>query len=128
MEEEEPQAPDLAAEEGSPDAKVLRKFTLYETKSVCSVLPPHLPLIQLQRYYLVGTNRTRSRFRILKIDRTLPNDLFMTEDPKVYNAQEMALMKEMIDQGNKAAGGMKIVCSACGVLGMLRPHRYGVSI
>ena len=69
----------------------------------------------------MGTNRTRNRFRVLKIDRTLPNDLAITEDPKIYNAQEIALMKEMIDQGNRASGGMKMVCSACGILGTVEP-------
>jgi hypothetical protein len=36
-----------------------------------------------QRYYLVGSNRQKTCFKVLKIDRTLPHDLAFMEDPEV---------------------------------------------
>ena len=34
----------------------------------------------LQRFYVVGSNNTETRFRVLKIDRTEPKELHITDD------------------------------------------------
>ncbi|KAL6067859.1 phosphatidylinositol-3,5-bisphosphate 5-phosphatase [Balamuthia mandrillaris] len=83
----------------------LTKFVLYETR---------------QRYYLVGSDRGMTRFRVLKIDRTCPTELKLEEDPRHYSRQEIQDLLLMIEEGNKAAGGMKKTCSAYGVLGFIR--------
>lgn len=83
----------------------LVKFVLYETKP---------------RYYLVGSNRQKTCFKVLKIDRTLPHDLAFMEDPEVYSRAEIQQLLEMIEHGNKASGGMKKTCVAFGVLGFIR--------
>jgi hypothetical protein len=42
-----------------------------------------------QRYYLVGSNNTESKFRVLKLDRTEPRELGISDDKIVYTAKEI---------------------------------------
>ena len=43
----------------------------------------------LQRYYLVGSNNTETKFRVLKLDRTEPRELVISDDKIVYSAREI---------------------------------------
>lgn len=91
-----------------PDKLVykMHKFSLYETAS---------------RYYIVGGDVTERRYRILKIDRTSEDlDLSMTDDKIVYSRQEMNQLLDAIDDGNKAAGGIKLRCTTWGLLGFIK--------
>ena len=36
--------------------------------------------IFFQRFYVVGSNNTETRFRVIKIDRTEPKELHITDD------------------------------------------------
>ncbi|KAH8696712.1 polyphosphoinositide phosphatase Fig4 [Talaromyces proteolyticus] len=84
----------------------MHKFTLYETST---------------RYYLVGIDQLDTRYRILKIDRTSgSDDLSLAEDDIVYTKQEMNLLLETIEDGNKSSGGLKLKCSAWALLGFIR--------
>ena len=62
------------------------------TKLVCNE-DPHCNLIKknifLQRYYLVGSNNTETKFRVLKLDRTEPKELLLSDDHIVYSAKEI---------------------------------------
>ncbi|GAA5887685.1 hypothetical protein JCM5296_004458 [Sporobolomyces johnsonii] len=95
----------------SPQRKlVLEKFSLYETKT---------------KLYVIASNQADSRFRVLKIDRTVaskpgskgrpspsvpPDDeeaanrLNITEDATIYSAQEISQLVETLEAGN--AGGI----------------------
>ena len=42
-----------------------------------------------QRFYLVGSDRNKQLFRVLKIDRSEPSDLNISEDPVVYSPKEI---------------------------------------
>jgi len=147
---------------------VLTKFVLYETKPVASPPPgggsvsggagagrdPHCLFLK-KRYYLVGSNRQKTAFKVLKIDRTLPHELAFLEDPEVpppssssrpraqkkrggalkglcvcvcvvwgegcyrqtYSRVEIQQLLAMVENGNKASGGMKKTCVAFGILG-----------
>jgi hypothetical protein len=79
----------------SPDSPVLvlEKFTLYETK---------------QRLYVVASNQSDSRYRVLKIDRTSPvgEALPLTEDGVIYSKSEVTDLLKMIEEGNRNSGGL----------------------
>lgn len=84
----------------------MHKFLLYETAS---------------RFYLVGGDIVDRRFRILKIDRTVElGDLSIAEDDIVYTKKEMNRLLNTVDDGNKSSGGLKLKCSAWGLLGFIR--------
>ena len=84
----------------------MHRFSLYETTS---------------RYYLVGGDVVDRKFRILKIDRTADSgDLSIAEDDVVYTKKEMNQLLNTVDDGNKASGGLKLKCSAWGLLGFIR--------
>ncbi len=54
-----------------------------------------------QRYFLVGSNNTETKFRLLKIDRTEPKELVIFDDKIVYSAKEIREILNMIDDGNR---------------------------
>jgi hypothetical protein len=81
----------------------LQKFTLYETRS---------------RLYVVGSSLDEVSFSILKIDRTLPYELDVTEDSVTYSKPEMVDLLNMIDHGNKGSGGgLRKVAACFGIIG-----------
>ncbi|KMP09090.1 polyphosphoinositide phosphatase [Coccidioides immitis RMSCC 2394] len=84
----------------------MHKFSLYETST---------------RYYMVGMDLIDKRFRILKIDRTSESDdLTISEDDTVYTKREMNQLLDAVDDGNKSSGGLKLRCSAWGLLGFIK--------
>lgn len=84
----------------------LHRLNVYETAS---------------RYYLVGGDIQERRFRILKIDRTADaEELCIAQDETVYSKQETNHVLNTVDHGNKASGGLKLRCSAWGLLGFIR--------
>lgn len=87
----------------------LQKFVLYETKS---------------RFYLVGSNRVKTKFKMLKIDRTYGGEpdyeIAFSEDKTEYNRSQIQDLLLMIGEGNRMNGGLTKLCSAYGVLGFIR--------
>ncbi|KAJ6297286.1 hypothetical protein OIU78_022925 [Salix suchowensis] len=83
----------------------LEKFRLYETR---------------QRFYLVGSDRNKQLFRVLKIDRSEPSDLNISEDPVVYSPQEIKNLLQRIAEGNRATGGLNFVVKAYGIAGCIK--------
>lgn len=73
----------------------------------------------LKKYYLVGSNNTQTRFRVLKIDRTEPRDLDIYDDKVEYSAEEIRDLVSMIESGNRKAGasGITRYISAFGIVG-----------
>jgi hypothetical protein len=91
---------------GEEGINKMRKFSLYETST---------------RFYLVGGDIMDKHYRVLKIDRTSPpGHLNIFEDDIVYDKREMNQLLNAIDDGNKGQGGMKLKCSAWGLLGFIR--------
>eukprot|EP00850_Spirogloea_muscicola_P018409 SM000168S02608 [mRNA] locus=s168:133636:139322:- [translate_table: standard] len=99
-----PDSPGPGAESGSgaadPAGVVLQKFLLYETRA---------------RYYLVGRDKSRRHWRVLKLDRSEPGELVAAVDP----AQCQALLHAVAD-GNRAVGGLQLVTKAYGIVGCIR--------
>eukprot|EP00003_Mantamonas_plastica_P009109 TRINITY_DN1839_c0_g1_i3.p1 TRINITY_DN1839_c0_g1~~TRINITY_DN1839_c0_g1_i3.p1 ORF type:complete len:350 (+),score=65.99 TRINITY_DN1839_c0_g1_i3:62-1051(+) len=83
----------------------LRKFTLYETSL---------------KFYLIASNRARSEFRLLKIDRTDPTELVIDEDHSVYDADGIRDLLEMIDGATSKLGGLSKPVELCGLLGFIK--------
>ncbi|KAJ6433631.1 hypothetical protein OIU84_017348 [Salix udensis] len=91
--------------ETDPVSYSLEKFRLYETR---------------QRFYLVGSDRTKKLFRVLKIDRSEPSELNISEDPVVYSSQEINNLLQRIAEGNRATGGLNFVVKAYGIAGCIK--------
>lgn len=91
----------------SDDASALNslsKFTLFETKrwayDSCSTLTA-------SRFYITAS--TSDTHRVLKIDRTDPTTLNVTEDATTYDSAELDLLLRMVQDGNKSQGGLEKV-------------------
>jgi SacI homology domain len=72
---------------------VLNKFLLYETKT---------------RFYIVASNASDTRHRMLKVDRMQEGagDLVVNQDDAMYSGKHMNSMLKMLEDGNKASGGL----------------------
>lgn len=77
----------------TPSNKMLafNKFVLYENKL---------------RFYIIASNASDSRHRIIKIDRTSQDELLAVEDEAEYSGKEMSAMLKMLGDGNKSSGGL----------------------
>lgn len=69
------------------------KFILYENRL---------------RFYIIASNASDSRHRIIKIDRTSQEDdgLNIVEDEVEYTGKQMSNVLKMLDDGNRASGGL----------------------
>ena len=67
------------------------KFILYENRL---------------RFYIVASNTSDSRHRIIKIDRTSQDELDVVEDEAIYSGKQMSAMLKMLEDGNKHCGGL----------------------
>jgi len=125
-----------------PIISSIQKIALYETKSVSLVLVPDISFMYLlykfsafffssfsltQRFYLMGSNNTLTRFRVLKIDRMEPTELVVVDDKREYTQDEIKDLVSMIDMGNRTrvgqrtnAGGVARVVSAFGIVGKIK--------
>lgn len=79
-------------------------------------LPPPLPLrvfdfrallIRRSRFYVTAS--TFDTHRVLKIDRTDPTTLGVTEDQTIYDDAQLDLLLRMVQDGNKSQGGLEKV-------------------
>lgn len=68
------------------------KFILYENRL---------------RFFIIASNASDSRHRIIKIDRTSQDEeLHVIEDEVEYSGKQMGAMLKMLDDGNRASGGL----------------------
>ncbi|KAK9929771.1 hypothetical protein M0R45_026854 [Rubus argutus] len=91
--------------DADPNSYSLEKFRLYETR---------------QRFYLIGSDRNKRFYRVLKIDRSEPDDLNISEDPVVYSPQEIKNLLQRISEGNRATGGLTFVAKVFGIAGCIK--------
>jgi len=70
---------------------VYNKFILYENRV---------------RFYIIASNTSDSRHRIIKIDRTTQDELIIVEDEAEYTGKQMSAMLKMLDDGNRPYGGL----------------------
>jgi hypothetical protein len=77
-----------------------------------------------QRFYVIGSSREKRWFRVLKIDRSEPSELNVSEDPVWYSLQEVKSLLQRIDEGNRATGGLTFVTKAYGIAGPFPPSSF----
>lgn len=66
---------------------------------------------------MIGSSREKRWFRVLKIDRSEPSELNVSEDPVWYSLQEVKSLLQRIDEGNRSTGGLAFVTKAYGIAG-----------
>ncbi|KAG6812682.1 hypothetical protein H0H92_001311 [Tricholoma furcatifolium] len=81
------------------------KFILYENRL---------------RYFIIASNAAESRHRIIKIDRTSQDELIIVEDEAEYSGKQMSAMLKMLDDGNRASGGLGKARVVFGLAGFIR--------
>nr|GMC77408.1 phosphoinositide phosphatase SAC2-like isoform X1 [Ipomoea batatas] len=86
-------------------APYLQKFRLYET---------------LSNFYMIGRDKNRTYWRVLKIDRTEPLELNIHEDPTIYSEFECYELLKRIHEGNRSTGGLKFVTNCYGIVGFVK--------
>ena len=59
------------------------------------------------RFYVTAS--TFNTHRVLKIDRTDPTTLGVTEDGTIYDDSQLDLLLRMVQDGNKSQGGLEKV-------------------
>lgn len=91
--------------EAMTGGKFLQKFRLYETRS---------------KFYLVGRDKSRIHWRVLKIDRLESTELGVEEDPTIYTENECQELLFRIHEGNKLTGGLKFVTKCYGIVGFVK--------
>ncbi|KAL1371712.1 hypothetical protein HN51_001948 [Arachis hypogaea] len=101
-----PPPPPPASEEVSlPSHVCMQKFRLYETRS---------------NFYMIGRDKSRTYWRVLKIDRLDPCELNLREDSTTYTESECSDLLRRIHEGNKATGGLKFVTTCYGIVGFIK--------
>ncbi|KAL8140192.1 hypothetical protein V2J09_006213 [Rumex salicifolius] len=70
-----------------------------------------------QNFYLVGRDKTKSFWRVLKINRSVPSEVVLFEDPIVYSWRDCFHLLQGINGGNVNVGGLKFVTVCYGIVG-----------
>ena len=73
---------------------------------------------------MIGRDKSRTYWRVLKIDRQDPTEqdpteLSIREDSTTYTERECSDLLRRIHEGNKSTGGLKFVTTCYGIVGML---------
>ncbi|XP_059633273.1 phosphoinositide phosphatase SAC4-like isoform X2 [Cornus florida] len=93
-------------ESSSPASQAcMQKFRLYETRS---------------KFYMIGRDKSRTYWRVLKIDRLEPSELNIREDSTTYTEIECSDLLRRIHEGNRSTGGLKFVTTCYGIVGFIR--------
>lgn len=85
---------------------------------VCCCLCENL-LCALQKFYMIGRDKNRTFWRVLKIDRSEPSELNIHDDATTYSEGECNELLKRIDEGNRSTGGLKFVTNCYGIIGKL---------
>ncbi|XP_027331730.1 phosphoinositide phosphatase SAC3 isoform X1 [Abrus precatorius] len=88
-----------------PSNLCMQKFRLYETRS---------------NFYMIGRDKSRTYWRVLKIDRQDPSELNVREDSTTYTESECSDLLRRIHEGNKSTGGLKFVTTCYGIVGFIK--------
>ncbi|KAK7411814.1 hypothetical protein VNO78_03255 [Psophocarpus tetragonolobus] len=88
-----------------PPRSCMHKFRLYET---------------LSNFYMIGRDKSRTYWRVLKIDRLDPSELNVLEDSTTYTESECSDLLRRIHEGNKSTGGLKFVTTCYGIAGFIK--------
>lgn len=67
---------------------------------------------------MIGCDKSRTFWKVLKINRLEPSELTITEDTATYSGVECYDLLQRIHDGNKSTGGLKFVSVCYGIVGM----------
>ncbi|KAG6855864.1 hypothetical protein H0H87_009899 [Tephrocybe sp. NHM501043] len=98
-------APDPTPTTTPRSHSAFNKFILYENRL---------------RFFIIASNASDSRHRIIKIDRTTQDELVIVEDEAEYSGKQMSAMLKMLDDGNRASGGLGKARVVFGIAGFIR--------
>ncbi|MBA0693967.1 hypothetical protein Goari_004303 [Gossypium aridum] len=85
----------------SQTSTCMQKFRLYETRS---------------NFYMIGRDKSRTYWRVLKIDRLDPSELNIREDSTTYTESECSELLRRIHEGNISTGGLRFVTICYGIV------------
>ncbi|TKY72919.1 Phosphoinositide phosphatase SAC3 [Spatholobus suberectus] len=88
-----------------PAHACMHKFRLYET---------------LSNFYMIGRDKSRTYWRVLKVDRLDPSELNVLEDSTIYTESECSDLLRRIHEGNRSTGGLKFVTTCYGIVGFIK--------
>ena len=66
---------------------------------------------------MIGRDKSRTGWRVLKIDRLEPSELNIFEDPTTYSERECYELLRRLHEGNK--GGLKLITVCYGIIGIV---------
>ncbi|XP_039014669.1 phosphoinositide phosphatase SAC3-like isoform X1 [Hibiscus syriacus] len=89
----------------SQPSTCMQKFRLYETRS---------------SFYMIGRDKSRTYWRVLKINRLDPSELNIREDSTMYSESECSELLRRIHEGNISTGGLKFVTICYGIVGFIK--------
>lgn len=75
-------------------------------------------------FYMIGRDKSRTYWRVLKIDRLDPSELNILEDSTTYTEHECSDLLRRIHEGNISTGGLKFVTTCYGIVGMFNFSCY----
>ncbi|XP_042506207.1 phosphoinositide phosphatase SAC2-like [Macadamia integrifolia] len=79
-----------------------------------------LNFFRTQNFYMVGRDKSRTFWRVLKIDRLEPSELNILEDSTTYSEGECYDLLKRIHEGNMSTGGLKFVTTCYGIVGFIK--------
>ncbi|KAL2539056.1 Phosphoinositide phosphatase SAC2 [Abeliophyllum distichum] len=91
--------------ESNYSGNCLQKFRLYETRS---------------NFYMIGRDKHRTFWKVLKLDRSEQSELNIIEDSTTYSEIECYDLMKRIHEGNKPIGGLKFVTTCYGIIGFIK--------
>ncbi|XP_027173210.1 phosphoinositide phosphatase SAC3-like [Coffea eugenioides] len=83
----------------------MQKFRLYETRS---------------NFYMIGRDKSRTCWRVLKINRLEAYELNILEDSTTYTERECSDLLRRIHEGNISTGGLRFVTTCYGIVGFIK--------
>ncbi|KZV27550.1 hypothetical protein F511_04601 [Dorcoceras hygrometricum] len=83
----------------------LQKFRLYETSS---------------NFYMIGRDKNRTCWKVLKINRLEQSELIIIEDSTTYSEFDCYDLLRRIHEGNLSTGGLKFVTTCYGIVGFIK--------
>ncbi|XP_073136734.1 phosphoinositide phosphatase SAC2-like [Henckelia pumila] len=83
----------------------LQKFRLYETSS---------------NFYMIGRDKSRTCWKVLKINRLEQTELIIIEDSTTYSEFDCYDLLRRIHEGNMSTGGLKFVTTCYGIVGFIK--------
>ncbi|TFK20447.1 polyphosphoinositide phosphatase [Coprinopsis marcescibilis] len=126
--EKEPQStasPDAATEKQpaqkmGPTRAIIAKTNRREPPPVSTAFNKFILYENRVRFYIIASNTSDSRHRIIKIDRTTQDELIVIEDDAEYTGRQMSAMLKMLDDGNRPYGGLGKAKVFFGIAGFIQ--------